>query len=228
MSLRFPIALALSIVCLAAPSVVGAEVQTLMETQILELSSAVGAIKVTFVPEQSAGIIDACALLYRVIGQDNVYQRGNLFVLEGNISYGNNPDRSLSYLKIKIGMYDTLDFSGRPEPPFFAYIQTAHGTTARSRFNQFDSPDWPGYRHFIFAFDENAVKVISDLMFGAPVTIGFNRMKGGPDVLVPLDLNVVNTRVSEAGVTRYRSKKTLHEFSACAEDVTKQAMNLAK
>ena len=234
MSLRFPIALALSIVVLAAPSVVGAEVQTLMETQTLEPSVGGGTIEVAFSPEQSGGIIDACTLGYRAIGQDSVYQIDALFAIAGNFSYGNNTDRTGSYLKIKIGVFNTLtdsiDYSVKPEPPFFAYIQTAHGTTARSRFIQFDSPDpnMSGFRHFTFALDENSVKVVSDLIFGAPVTIGFNRMKGGPDLLVPLDLSVVNTTISKAGLIQHRSDKMLREFSACAEDVAGQAMKLAK
>ncbi len=230
MSLRFPIALALSIVFLAAPSVVGAEIQTLMEMQTLEPSVGGGTIEVMFFPEQSAGIIDACTLGYRAIGQDSVYQNDALFAIAGNISYGINANRSSSYLKIKIGVFNTLDFSVKPEPPFFAYIQTAHGTTARSLIKQFDSPDpnMSGFRHFQFALDENLMKVLTDLLAGAPVTIGFNRMKGGPDLLVPLDLSVVNTTVSKAGLIHHRSDKMLREFNACAVDVAEQAMKLAK
>ena len=226
MSLRFPIALALSIVFLAAPSVLGAEVQTSIERQTSEPSAIGGTIEVMFFSEQSAGIIDACTLGYRAIGQDSVYRNDELFAITGNISYGNNANRSGTYLKIKIGVFNTLDFSVKPEPPFFAYIQTAHGTTARSLIQQFDSPDpnMSGFRHFMFAPDENTLEVLIDLIYGAPVTIGFNRMKGGPDLIVPLDLSVVNTTVSKAGLIHHRSDKTLREFSACARDVAKQAI----
>ena len=110
----------------------GAEVQTLMEGQTLEPSAGGGTILVVFGPEQSAGIIDACTLGYRAIGQDSVYRNDALFAIAGNISYGNYADRSSSYLAIKIGVFNTLDFSVKPEPPFFAYIQTAHETTAKS------------------------------------------------------------------------------------------------
>ena len=204
----------------------GAEVQTLMEGQTLEPSAGGGTILVVFGPEQSAGIIDACTFGYRAIGQDSVYRNDALFAIAGNISYGNYADRSSSYLAIKIGVFNTLDFSVKPEPPFFEYIQTAHETTAKSLIKQFDSPDpnMSGFRHFMFAFDENVVKVLTDLLAGAPVTIGFNRMKGGPDLIVPLDLSVVNTTVSKAGLIHHRSDKTLREFSACARDVAKQAI----
>jgi hypothetical protein len=193
-------------------------------TQTLEPLSVVGTIEVLFSSEQTAGVIDACTLGYRVIGQDNVYRSGAPFAIAGNISYGNYANRSSSYLKIKIGVFDTLDFSVKPEPPFFAYIQTAHATTARSLIKQFDSPDpnMSGFRHFSFAFDENLVKVLTDLVAGAPVTIGFNRKKGGPDLLVPLDLSVVNTTVSKAGLIHRRSDKMLREFIICSGDVAEQ------
>ena len=197
-----------------------------LPTQEHEPLSFLGTIEVVFGPEQSAGIIDACTLGYRVIGQDSVYRNDALFAMAGNISYGNYANRSSSYLKIKIGVFNTLDFSVKPEPPFFAYIQTAHGTTARSLIKQFDSPDpnMSGFRHFIFAFDENLVKVLTDLVAGAPVTIGFNRKKGGPDLLVPLDLSVVNSTVSEAGLIHRRSDKMLHQFGICVGDVAEQLL----
>ena len=169
----------ITMVSLLLVSHAGAEVQTITAThtytlgnidsrndarqlsQSLEPSSLLGTIEVVFMPEQTAGIIDGCTLGYRVISQDHLYRNGARFIIVGNITYSTNKDRSGHVLSLKIGVLDTLDASVRSEPPFFAYIQTAHGTTARSLFKQFDSPDpnMRGFRHFMYGMDENTMSL---------------------------------------------------------------------
>jgi len=182
-------------------------------------------VEVTFVPEQMAGIRHGCVLLYNILGFDHLYRKGIPFGIRGNINYFVNKDRSQSALGLKIAVFNNPD---KPDPPFFAYIQTAHGTTAKSPFNQFDSPDNPGVRFFVFGMDENTGNVLKDLLFGEPATIGFNRTKGGPDFLLPLDLRVAKTRLAEGGAIHQRSHKTVLDFGLCVEDLLEQQLNLPK
>ena len=108
-----------------------------------------------------------------------------------------------------------------PTPPSFAYIQTPHGTTARSKFTQADGAH--GFRLFTFPLDGDTVKVLADISSGTPVTIGFNRRKGGLDVLVPLDLHVAATTVSADGsMNRRRSDEMLYQFVLCNAEVSEQ------
>ena len=192
--------------------------------QALDLSSFAGTMEVEFRPMQSAGIKEGCTLVYRVVGQDYANRKGNLISLAGNVGYQTNKQRNNVVLSLKIGMIDSLDHGARPEAPFFAYLQSPHGTTAKSKLVQFDSPDMPGFRVFVYELDEDVLKVYKDIVDGVPITIGFNRRKGGLDVLVPLDLNVAeSTIIADGSIKRRRSNEMLLQFLECAADVTEQA-----
>jgi hypothetical protein len=205
--------------CLIAAAIVAS---TATPIQALDLSPIVGTMEVEFQPMQSAGIKEGCTLVYRVVGQDHAYRKGNLISLAGNIAYWRNEQRSNIVLGFKIGMIDSLDPNAKPEPPFFAYLQSPHGTTAGSKAHQNDS-DMPGFRLFVYRLDGDILKVYEDILSGAPVTIGFNRRKGGLDVLVPLDLRVAETTVSADGsINRRRSDDMLGQFAVCALEVTEQ------
>ncbi|MEO7861758.1 MAG: hypothetical protein ABIU05_15250 [Nitrospirales bacterium] len=192
--------------------------------QALDLSSLTGTTEVQFQPMQSAGIKEGCTLVYRAVGRDYTNRKGNLISLAGNVGYQTNKQRNNVVLSLKIGMIDSLDHGARPEAPFFAYLQSPHGTTAKSELVQFDSPDMPGFRVFVYELDEDVLKVYKDIVDGVPVTIGFNRRKGGLDVLVPLDLNVAESMITADGsIKRRRSNEMLLEFLECVTDVTEQA-----
>ena len=160
--------------------------------------------------------------MYRAVYKDYATRKGNLVTIVGNIAYVRNKQRSNITLSLKIGMVDSLDPKGKPEPPFFAYLQTPHGTTAGSKAIQFDS-DTPGFRNFVYQFDGDTLKVYEDILSGAPVTIGFNRRKGGLDVLVPLDLKVADSTIAaDSSFKRRRSDDMLDQFSVCGLEVTNQ------
>ena len=191
-----------------------------------DLLPLVGTIEVEFQPMQSAGIKEGCTLVYRAVGQDHAYRNGNLISLAGSIIYSTNKNRTNIALSLKIGTKESLDFNAESAPPFFAYLQSPHGTTAHSILTQFDSPDMPGFRVFVFQLDEEVLKVYKDIIDGVPVTIGFNRRKGGLDVLVPLDLHVKeSTATVDGAIERRRSNEMLTEFLACVTDVTRQVQN---
>jgi hypothetical protein len=186
------------------------------------LDALTGTLEVEFQPSQSAGIKHGCTLVYRTIGRDYAYKQGSLVMLVGNIGIRTNDDRSNLFLTLKIGIYDNLQQGLiKPVAPFFAYIQTPSGTTAKGKFVQFDS-DTPGYRNFAYRLDAETMKVYADIAEGTPVKIGFNRKKDGLDVLVPLDLAVANTNVSETGVKRNESNQMLLDFFSCSDDVINQ------
>lgn len=194
--------------------------------QAFDASSLTGTMDVGFQPMQSAGIRIGCALHYRVFGQDYAYRKGELVSLAGSISYYANEERTNAVLGLKVGVIDSLDQKWNAEPPYFSYLQSAHGTTASNRFAQFDSPDHPGFRIFVFQLNENVARVLEDIANGHPVTIGFNREKGGLDVLVPLELDVAESTVAaDDTISRRRSDTMLLQFFSCVEDVTKQVQN---
>jgi hypothetical protein len=169
--------------CLIAAAIVAS---TATLTQALDPTHIQATIQDHIQPIQSAGIKQGCTLVYRVVGRDYAYRKGNLFSLAGNIAYMTNEQRNDIVLGFKIGMLDSLAPNAKAQSPFFAYLQSPHGTTARSKSLQNDS-DMPGFRLIAYQLDGDAMKVYENILSGAPVTIGFNRMKDGLDVLVPLD-----------------------------------------
>ena len=77
--------------------------------------------------------------MYRVIGQDYAYRKGNLNSLVSNIAFHTNKDRSNLGLSLEIGTMDSLDHEGKLEPPSFAYIQTDLPPFVTPRLNEVDS-----------------------------------------------------------------------------------------
>jgi hypothetical protein len=67
------------------------------------------------------------------------------------------------------------------------------------------------------------LKVYEDILGGAPVTIRFNRMEGGLDVLVPLDLQVVESTIAADGsINRRRSDEMFAQIAICINEVPEQ------
>ncbi len=194
---------------------------TAIPIHAFDLSPIVGTVHVEFQPVQSHGITEGCTLVYRVIGEDHAYRNGGLVSLAGNIGIWSNKQRNNIVLVLKIGIIDSLDPKATPARPFFAYLQTPHGTTAKSLVDQSDSE--PGFRLFSYQLNGDAVNVYGDVLKGEPVMIGFNRKQDGLDVLVPLDLHIVDTSLSREGsMVRRQSVEMLVDFSMCASDVIKQ------
>lgn len=200
---------------------------TAIPIHALDLFPMVGTMHVKFQPVQSHGITEGCTLEYRVIGQDHAYRNGDLVSLAGNIAIWSNKERNNIVLALKIGIIDSLDPKATPARPFFAYLQTPHGTTAKSRVDQNDSE--PGFRLFSYQLNGDAVNVYGDVLKGEPVMIGFNRKQDGLDVLVPLDLHIVDTSLSREGsMVRRQSVEMLVDFSMCASDVIQQVQRQMK
>ncbi|MEO8340174.1 MAG: hypothetical protein ABI604_10730 [Nitrospirota bacterium] len=81
----------------------------------------------------------------------------------------------------------------------------------------------PGFRLFVYQFDEDILKVCEDILSGAPVTIGFNRRKEGLDVSVPLDLQVVKSTIAPDGSrNRRRSDEMFAQIAMCINEVPEQ------
>lgn len=196
---------------------------TVSPAQAIDPSIFVGTIDVKFQPMQSAGVREGCSLVYNVVGQDHAYRQGKLISLIGNITFATKKDRSNVGLALKVVTINAFDKKAKPESPFFAYLQTSHGTTARSKSFQYDSPDTPGARIFLYRLDEDVMKVLEDITSGAPVTIGFNRRKGGMDVLVSLDLSVAETTATDSGFNHRHSDEMVEQFALCNGELAKQA-----
>ena len=186
------------------------------------ISEFIGTIKVEFQPTQTGGVLNGCTLVYNLVQPDYAYRHGHLISIVGNIAYFTNAKRNMLGLALKIWTRESLDKTAKPEAPYFAYIQSPHGSTASSKIAQSDSDD-PGSRLFVYELDKHSMAVLKDLMDGETLKIGFNRQEAGMDVLASLDVHVANTTVSPQGsVIRQRTDDALHQFVFCVGNLAEQ------
>lgn len=150
--------------------------------------SLIGTHQVSFMPMQRAGYLVGCQLVFMAVQRDFAYMGGAHVTLNGSIFVTGSDGRIAITLKLGVAEFkEPLQF----ERPHFAYLQTGNGSTARSLHQTTDGD--PGFRMITFPFDENGVKVMSDVVDEMSVTIGFNRNERGVDVLTPIDLSVSDT-----------------------------------
>lgn len=188
-------------------------------------SQYAGTIQVGFRPMETAGIVDGCTLVYHMAEQDFVYRNGKLINIVGNIAFFPTKDLDKMELSLKISTVDTFNETAKPEAPFYAFILTPHGTTAKSKFRIIEADNGES-KLFIYELDEGAMAVLKDLLEGQPVTIGFNRREGARDVRAPLDLHVADTIVSSDGsFTRHRTNDAIQQFATCVTDVKQRVQS---
>lgn len=187
-----------------------------------DMSSLEGTFEVQFRPMQTEGIREGCSLTFNTVGRDYATRQGSLVSLIGNITFSRNKARTAIILSLKLGVVSILDEHPKPEAPYFAYIQTPMATTATHTYAQFDSPDTDGAKMFVYQLDDEVMKVMEDMANQQPLIIGFNRRKGGMDILVPLDLMVFESVATPQGIQRRRSPAMLHNYLSCTSEVTAQ------
>jgi hypothetical protein len=167
---------------------------------------------VQFQPMQSNGVLNGCSLVFLTVVKDVRYKNGNHTALNGSINF-NRVKNNLG-MSFKIGVKD-INENTPFERPVFAYIQTKNATTAKSVISKFDGD--PGYSFYVYnAADKEIIQVVSDLLENANIQIGYNFKEGGLDVLAPIDLFVVDSKMdSETKVTRKTSPDVAIAFGEC-------------
>jgi hypothetical protein len=176
---------------------------------------------VQFQPQQSMGELEGCSLVFLTVVRDFKYKNGDYIALNGSINL--SKVKNNFGLSFKIGAKDMN--AGTPfERPAFAYIQTKNATTAKSALSTFDGE--PGYSFYVYnATDKEPSQVLMDVVENAKVQIGYNFKVGGLDVLAPLDLFVVNSKLdSEKIVSRQTSPDILISFGQCVETVVSSVL----
>jgi len=172
---------------------------------------------VKFEPFQVAGQLKGCSLVYLAVQADRVYMNGDEVAVNGAISYRITDGNRLAII-FKVGLKN-ISKNSPFERPYFAYLQTANGSTAGATQEAFDGDD--GYKIFVYSATEAVVqKVFSELLATSMVTIGYNRRGGGADVLLPLDLMIVDAEYTkEKKVIRKSEPSTVLGFTNCLTTV---------
>lgn len=185
-----------------------------------DYSFLVGTYKVEFEPMKIAGNLTGCVLNFKVLVLDYAYRKGEPVFLSGYIAYTVNSVKKNIRLGMKLGLEELLNRNAAPQAPFFAYIETPTGTTAKSKYEKFDA-ETHGYKLYLYQVDEQSAHVVRDIVKGKAVTLGFNRIEDGVDVLVPLDLTVESAYEEDGKLKQKRSAAILEQFGACFTETTK-------
>ncbi len=182
----------------------------------------VGAHSVGFQPIQNGGELQGCSLVYTAVQYDRAYLDGRPIVIIGNITLkqiGAN-----LFLALKIGVKNLVG-NNTIERPNFAYLQTTSHSTAKVEQQAMDGEE--GFRLYGYSlFDSSVMGLYGEILDSGKVTIAFNRNKGGMDVLVPIDFEVIDSAYQGGDkVVRRRSKETMNNFVNCASTLTNQVQD---
>jgi hypothetical protein len=174
---------------------------------------------VKYEPVQIEGSLKGCSVVFTTVTADHAYLNGDWVALNGSIGLRAVKDGPLGLvLTLKIGLKEVQ--SGKPfERPHFAYLQTAHGSTANAPQAAVDGD--PGYRLYTYrAVEPSVAAVLKDLADKPEISIGYNRRKDGVDILVPLDLTVVDSEYTKSQeVIRKRSREVVDQWANCVSSL---------
>lgn len=87
-----------------------------------------------------------------------------------------------------------------------------------------------GFRLYAYSlFDPTVLNLYTEIMDSGKVTVGFNRKKGGMDVLVPIDLSVSDVEYLDGDkVVRKRSNDAMSNYAICSTTLLNQVRESLK
>ena len=174
-------------------------------------ASLYGTTRVEFQPVHLDGL-EGCTLVYQALQADPAHPGREPVSVSGQIGVFRTPGGSL--LALKIGLKDVAPNAARAQPNF-AYLQSASWSTAKRLGVVGDLGE--GFAVFgIRLSDPVAGKLLDEMLDRAKVTVGFDRVEGGADVLVPLDLTVSSAETTPGGSFRRKhSSEAVTRFREC-------------
>lgn len=182
--------------------------------------SIYGTHSVVFQPVQISGELQGCTLVYKAVQSDSAYLGGKPVVIVGNIGIRQYGAKLILTLKIGVKALVGNESFVRPN---FAYLQTKSHSTAKANQQMRDGDK--GFRLYVYSlYDTPVMDLYGEMMDSRKVTVAFNRKKGGMDVLVPVDLDVIDAEyLGGDKVVRKRSEETILSFAGCSSTLAKQA-----
>ena len=182
--------------------------------------------EITFFPISSQGNPSGCYLGYRAIKETNVYENGAVYAVVGNIGILITNDRKgiLGSLKILVNKMEIKNNKTifTPKKPYFAYLQSQNGANTAKSFIRSSDTDEPGGIISVFNVDENFVKVFGQMTETDKVSIAFNLVKNGVDIVVPLDLKIKDT---DSRGKKIYDDEAVNNFHLCSRPLFKEASN---
>jgi hypothetical protein len=184
----------------------------------LFVPSLAGTVEVSHARQQRGGRLEGCSLIYSTIVQDFAYAKGDYVLANGSFTFYAMKDQPVGF-SLKVGLKQS---NGSIEAPSFAYLQFGNKNTASSATHS-SASDTPGYALWMGAVTQDVSAVLSALMQGETVTLGFSRTKGGIDTLAPINIEVASTTRQGDEFVRQYSETASFEFAYCMKTLIAQA-----
>src|SRR5262245_4144817 len=189
-----------------------AQAQSLEQLRRESLLPLLGTIEVGVTPNFRGGQLVGCSIGFRTLTQDWTYKGGAFVMVSGGFGVMNVQGTFAAYLKVTVHDYPPSTMELTPSLPASAYF-VAGNTTTKDAIVSSSPSDVPG-TIFVVSHVGPTLSVFGKGLLENKVTIAFARKKDGPDVIVPIDTNVVDTAPN--GQRKY-SNQIAPDFAKCAE-----------
>jgi hypothetical protein len=179
--------------------------------------SIIGTHWVKYQPTSVEGTLTGCQLSYLAVYNDHVYRNSEITAVNGSIWLA-RVNNSFG-LMLKIGLKSLAQTNSQFERPHFAFLKGSETDTSKSTVADSDSDG--GYKLYAYTLGDKAtLSVLSDILSGSKISISFNRSKGGFDVNVPIDTQVVDSEYTNySRVKRKLSNQSIEGFGKCAQNL---------
>jgi hypothetical protein len=172
-----------------------------------------GTVSVEANPIMADGRLNGCSMVFVLLARDFVYRRGEFIKIDGSFGAMRGGNRIAASLKVVLHDIDIRTNRLAPSAPASAYF-TSGTRTSRDAFVANSPSDTPGA--IFVVFDLPALEMIMDSVLAGRVGLAFARKKGGMDVQVTIETNVVD--MNSNGM-RTRSQKPSADFLECVQEL---------
>lgn len=185
-----------------------------------------GTYSVEFQPKSTQGELNGCMLVYFATYKDYTYHHGSDYAITGSIGVIFAKD-SLA-LVLKAGPAK-LDAKIKTEEPYFTFAKTKDISTARFKGKSFTGENNSKLSVFQLLENLEVLDFVQSLTSEKSVSIGYNLKKGGMDVVVPIDLTVKDTTITnDRGYARVNSDEMLDSFVGCYSSLLDKQVKAAE
>lgn len=157
------------------------------------------------------GELESCGFDFQAVAFDHVYNKGEPFILNGNFSFRKSGDSNFA-IAYKVGTFIVENGALTPKAPNLVWIKLGPTLIKPDRILNAETP---GYGLYVSSFTPQVAKGLEEIVNQRKISVGFNRLKDGLDLVVPVDLNVRETN-ADTGKTKQKKDLALgREFAEC-------------
>lgn len=169
-------------------------------------------------PIMASGKLAGCSLVFEGLAHDYPYRKGKVIKLDGSVNILGMGENTAVTLKIVVNELLSTE-SGmvvyKPSSPSRVYLVGSDLTNNNSSIVSVAPTDVEGGIFAVFNLSP-AISYIIDGLLEKKLTIAFNQMDGGMDIVVPINLTVAKTTRDGKSVF---SDQIVNDFLVCSQSL---------